>query len=176
MGILINFNQWELFSVLEEKLFAQKRKAPFRCLRCHKSRRCICQRLYWARNRPTDMTEVSISRSSESVYCYKQLSLFYYRGLTYSYKRLRTFSCPATRKIKLYDSVVKNYELCCPVTVVIYWQLTVNSYIVIISNKPTRLLVGAHPVKIFTKESVPPLFEWSRAPWFLSSKRRSEIM
>jgi len=46
----------------------------------------------------------------------------------------------------------------------------------IISNKPTRLLVGTHPVKTLTKESVPPLFEWSRAPWFLSSStRRAEI-
>ena len=46
----------------------------------------------------------------------------------------------------------------------------------IISNKPTRLLVGAHPVKTLAKESVPPLFEWSRATWFLLSSRHAEIM
>lgn len=37
----------------------------------------------------------------------------------------------------------------------------------IISTKPTRLLAGAHTVKTLTKEYVPPLFEWSRAPWFV---------
>jgi hypothetical protein len=37
----------------------------------------------------------------------------------------------------------------------------------IYSTKPTRLLVGAHPVKTLTKESVPPLSEWSRALLFV---------
>ena len=93
MEILINFNHWELFSVLEEKLYIQKRKVPFRCLRSHNSRRRVCQRypeqeiglLIWRKSRFHVVLNCSIAIR-------RQLSIFYYRGPTCSYKRLTTFS------------------------------------------------------------------------------------